>query len=370
MAVPLQPGFIARLSNAGAQLYKRYQEKVLEQQLRDKANRRKFAKTIAGDDSSDDEPTPTPSIFTPTYTPGAEAKNTCCPSTTNNFYQSSNTRKMSGMYSRGYTRSSGYKRKYRGYKRKYGRRGFLYRRRGAYRPNLTGYRLNVEKKWLDDYGSFIPLGSGRSTASVVQINDIDQGAGQNQRIGLKVRFTDIMLRIWIQGTTTPTPPPAAPNYYTGTAPQLIRIMLVWYKQNDQQDRTVANNVIGDVLQYSTGSAPMNSPLRLPNASTEFKVLYDKVHNIGGVVTPCTQAAGGTYTAGTPIAISPNQVGDDMYKKVNLTTSYTSVTGTPTNISYGCMYLFGISSFITSPAATSDPLFPLVNYQTRLRYVDN
>lgn len=378
MAFPLQPNFRSTLSRLWKTGSDWYSQRVKETQERDLKRQQRLYEQNYGDDSSSDEDAP--NIPTPyrvirdsdtTPTPRAEATNACCPSTTNNYFQSSKLKSMPGMYSRASSSGSRYKRKYRRYKRKYRScksGGFRFRRRGYYRPYLAR-PLRIEKKWWDDYGSFTPLGSGRSTVSVIHLNKINQGAGQNERVGLKVTITDIMLRIWIQGTVTIAGDP--PQYANASAPQLVRVMLIWYKQNDMFNRTTGNSLISDILQYPTGAAPMNSPLRLPNASTEFKVLHDKVYNVGGIVTPAYyDSASASFVSDDQVyPVAPNQVGDDVYKKTLLTTSYTGVTGDPTSITYGALYLCALSSLIVDPAAVYDSYFPNVNFQTRLRYTD-
>lgn len=373
MAFPLQPNlrpYLDRLWKTGSDWYSK---RVKETQERDIKRQNRLYKENYGDSSSDEEPPviPTPRIITDSCPPRQETKQTCCPSTTNNFFQSSKSVKMSGFYSRARSNRSGYYAKYRRYKQRFRRlRRLRYGRARTYRPYMMVRPIRMEKKWWDDYGSFVPLGSGRSSVSVMHINKISQGAGQNERIGLKCTFTDIMLRLWIQGTVTIAGDP--PQYANAAAPQLIRVILVWYKQNDNVDRTVGNALVSDILQYPTGAAPMNSPLRLPQASTEFKILHDKVYNVGGILTPAYyDSASASFKSDDQVyPVPPNQVGDDIYKKTLLTTSYTSVTGSPTDISYGALYLVALSSLIVDPAGVFDSYFPNVNFQTRLRYTDN
>ena len=136
----------------------------------------------------------------------------------------------------------------------------------------------VEYKYYDDIYSIKPYVPSRFAQASKCINVVPQGSGVNQRIGNWFTIKSILLRIQLTG-----------RYNTGsseivsqsTCPQLIRIVMVTYNNNNYINRASGNAVVTNTLEYSTGTLPILSPLAMAK-SDAFTVLFDKVYYIGGL----------------------------------------------------------------------------------------
>lgn len=279
-------------------------------------------------------------------------------------------RKYRKMYRSTYSRRA---RPYRKFTRTYPRRTIRYRKRfGGFSRRRGGLSVQFgatkELKYYDDFSSMEPFAANRAgtTQSCKCFNVVPLGTGVTQRVGNYFTVKSILARItldtrWKTGSIW--------QHQLASPPQLIRIVIVYYKYNNGVNRLNANTLIFNMFQYVTGILPITSPFDLAKAS-DYKVLYDKVFSLGGAQYVSRLDAAGTATLLTdPQVIHPVLMYDERYIKCNLQVKMTGQSDV-SDIDKGALYALAISSFDDAPTgATGDKMLPTVQVQTRIRFTD-
>lgn len=253
--------------------------------------------------------------------------------------------------------------RYRPYRRSFGTRRAY--RRGGY--SLTrNSTFSPELKYYDDINGFKPYISTRAAPSSKCINVIPVGTGVSQRIGNRIVIKSILVRLQLEGKRDTG---NTYQYAVANQPSLIRVMIINYKANNYVDRTSSNAVIGQVLQYNTGTNPILSPVEMLR-STDFDILMDKVYAIGGRTYAYDVDGVGNYTLAGGTTVGPLQIWDERFIKCNIKVKYDSSGTSPSNIDKSAIYCFAMSSIDNiNTSATADALLPDCNIQTRIRYYD-
>lgn len=175
--------------------------------------------------------------------------------------------------------------------------------------------INVEKKFCDV--SFAPT-AVNNTGNSSWLSSISEGTDYNQRNGISVKAVSLSLRGSVQL------PPSVAN-----EGQQIRLILV----RDTED-TIPG--FGDLLEAVTTYSPLNHI----NVS-RFQVLWDHVYTLSAAGTTVVQ-----------------------FRKYFKCSDHIKWSNTTTGIREGHFYLFYVSD---GTGATSNPL---LNFYSRMRYIDN
>lgn len=181
---------------------------------------------------------------------------------------------------------------------------------------VTG--TGAEKKFVDTNGTDVAV---TAAAVITLLNGVTQGVNANERVGKKVTWRSILLRMLVGPGATPTSFP-------------FRIMLVWDKQT---------NAAAPTLVQLLASTSIVSPNLMDNRA-RFAVVLDWVDFI--------DIAGKSF--------APRQV----YIRKNFQTIFSGITNTVGSIASGSLYLFVIGGS-TAAAGTG----PSVVWWSRLRYTD-
>lgn len=283
---------------------------------------------------------------------------------------SQHPRKYRKMYRSTYSRRA---RPYRKFTRTYPRRAIRYRKRfGGFSRRRGGLNVQFgatkELKYYDDFSGIEPFCSTRasSSQSCKCFNVVQLGTGVTQRVGNYYTVKSILARITLD---TRWKTGSAWQHQLVSPPQLIRVLIIYYKYNNGVNRLNSNTLIFNMFQYISGLLPITSPLDLAKAS-DYKVLYDKVFNLGGAQYVSKLDSGGAATLiADPQVIHPVLMYDERYIKCNLQVKMTG-QGDPSDIDKGALYALALSSYDDAPVGGSgDKMLPSVQVQTRIRFTD-
>jgi len=160
------------------------------------------------------------------------------------------------------------------------------------------------------------------------MNGIRQGTGSGQRVGAKIRLKHFQCKYRLT--------------LAGAAVSGCVVRVILFRDRQTNFATPSNT---DIFQLSTA---VLLPQQMFNTEfrQRFKVLYDKRHSI--------EMSGGSTNI-------PKQVNGSINKKLNFTTTYTTDTGTVTDINTNSLYMMVIGSEAAN--------FPLILYNSLITYED-
>lgn len=191
----------------------------------------------------------------------------------------------------------------------------------------TAAVLRSEKKVLDlAYATYAIT----TTGSVTLLNGIAGGTDFNQRVGRRVKITDVM----IQGMVAPEDATTDDVYCT--------VMLVYDNAPNQALATIA-----EIFSQANGTSFLNL-----NNRDRFKVLSTDRFTIGQR----------SNTATVALAASPGTVPINRYIKTQLGTVFDAATGTIADITTGAILLVTLGD---EPSGTGASFFA----STRVRFTD-
>lgn len=196
-----------------------------------------------------------------------------------------------------------------------------------------GDSQRIEQKVLDVEIDGAPVNSG---GGIVLLNGCVRGSDIFNRIGRKVVFTSILLRLQSYNQALNNP--------LGNAIRTV----VFY---DRQTNGVAP-VLQNILSSNNGLAAVPTP-QTPynlNARNRFIIIYDKYWG--------THAA--SYSAGQVSGGDPQTITHMFHKRLNLETIYSGNTGLVGDIQTG-----GIFVLIIADGSNTQ----LIDFHIRLRFVD-
>lgn len=169
-----------------------------------------------------------------------------------------------------------------------------------------------------------------TTGTVTLLNGIAAGTDFNQRIGRRIRITDVM----IQGILAPEDLTTDDCYCT--------IMLIHDSQPNQALATIA-----DIFSQANGTSFLNL-----NNRDRFKVLSTDRLTVGAR----------SNTATVALAASPGTQPINRYIKTDILTTFDAATGTIADITSGAVLLVTLGD---EPAGTAGAYFA----STRVRFTD-
>lgn len=238
-------------------------------------------------------------------------------------------------YKRKYGKKKKYAKRYtKKYAKKYAKKYSKRRRTTGYGKTTTGY--SPEKKYIQNM--LLNEQLCRNQVGFL-MNGIGQGSGVSQRIGNRMRMTEIDLRYSVHL--------ASPNvalegveqrYGITTTPTRCRIMLVYDPEWNKDAGTTAL-----MSKYCENAISANEyTLATYNNARQgkFKILYDKIHTL---VRPSQIP----YIAGTLEYAAANATNASCYYKklsikCNLPVQYADSGELSTSIQTGALYLFYIA----------------------------
>jgi len=134
----------------------------------------------------------------------------------------------------------------------------------------------VEQKFLDVPLSFTNVTNTVSTNDdIVLLNPIQEGTGQENRAGNKVRLHSVRVRTEISNTYTPVLPNNAMSV------NRARVILLWDKDGGGQTIPAFNNIFSEVLQDGSVQSNIDS-LILPANNARYRILRDEMINFGSL----------------------------------------------------------------------------------------
>lgn len=209
-------------------------------------------------------------------------------------------------------------------------KGF-YRRAGYYgRATAQG-----EKKFFEVRRVENTPGTG-GTIFNDSLNEVAQGAAENERVGRKITITDLLIHFQMRCTTSTTATAIADSF---------RFIVYVDKQTNGAAATAAQ-----ILDGGGAGVDIRSFRLLENAS-RFRILYDKVH-------PIESSGGGVGAADNSV---PKVRQFSVYKKLKLPIEFSGATGDISEIRSNNI---GVLILSTNAAANC-----LASYTARIRYTD-
>lgn len=208
------------------------------------------------------------------------------------------------------------------------------------RPTYVKSALG-EKKFVDTGDITQPVYSGGSHIQL--LNGVAYGSDYNQRVGRVAMFKNFNLKFWMVKNGS--------SLNESLPPYQVRWMLVL---DQQPNKTVFSPT--DLLVTNTVRSQLNL-----NYRNRFRVLWDKVFNIGGHVVNEGIDVSTPFTAW---ATGNDYAGGKKFKKFTITTEYADVDATIGSISTNAIYLV-----VVSDGASASDLQPYITYNCRLRFYD-
>lgn len=173
-------------------------------------------------------------------------------------------------------------------------------------------RGRSELKYVDTDN--IP-GAVGSTGSVTLLNGVASGTGVNERVGRQNTNKSYFGRFGFYPSSTTSAP-------LGT---IVRIIVFF---DSQTNSSASPPAVGDVLEATAWDSPMNL-----NNRERFKILLEFKITVGAT----------TYTTGALTAGSPVPRVKEVYRKLNLTTTYSGVGASTSSIATGGIFLLAIAN---------------------------
>jgi hypothetical protein len=206
-----------------------------------------------------------------------------------------------------------------------------YRRAGYYgRATLQGEKKFFEVRRAEN----TPATTG--TIFDDSLNEVAQGAAENERVGRKMTITDLLIHFQLRVTTSTTASAVADSF---------RYIVYVDKQANGAAATP-----GQILEAGGAGVDIRCFRLLENAS-RFRILYDKIHSI-------ESNGGGVGAADNSV---PKARHFSVYKKLKLPIEFSGATGAIAEIRSNNI---GVLILSTNAAANC-----VTGYTARIRYTD-